>query len=218
MKTHMNPALHRNRPSWCRRLAYAIALVAVVLPISAGATSIAETDFATLCDEASLIFEGTVISVETHQDSGGRRLWTRVEFRVLDGIKGARGRSRITLEFLGGTHDGLTMSVAGMSYPTVGEHGIYFVEREDAGLANPLLGWHQGEFLVEPDATGTERVTTRAGRGVAQAGGPAIAADARRAINPPAARGLELTERMQDAMQVADFKARIRARLDAVSR
>jgi len=214
----MNPAFPRYWPSWRRRLAHATAVLALVLPVSAGATSIAETDFATLCDEASLIFEGTVISVETYEASDGRRFWTRVEFRVLDGIKGARGRSRITLEFLGGTHDGLTMSVAGMSYPKVGERGIYFVEREDAGLANPLLGWHQGEFLVAPDATGTARVTTRSGQGVAAAGGTAIAADARRAINPPAARGLKLTDRMPEAMRVADFKDRIRARVGAASR
>jgi hypothetical protein len=78
---------------------------------------------------------------------------------IKDIIKGEY-HSNITLRFLGGTVGDLTLAVTDMRLPQQGEHGIYFVESLERFQVNPLYGWSQGYFIVERDATGSERVMT----------------------------------------------------------
>jgi hypothetical protein len=47
-----------------------------------------------------------------------------------------------------------------MQIPELGEHGFYFVERLQAPMVHPLVGWSQGHFLIENDAANEERIYT----------------------------------------------------------
>ena len=98
-----------------------------------------------LANDSELIFEGRVTAQRVERSAEGL-FYTYLEFSVLDVLAGDAGDT-LTLRFLGGSLDGLTMD-AGIHYPEVGEHGIYFVEQVAPGLPNPLLGWSQGHFTV----------------------------------------------------------------------
>ncbi|MBP1747385.1 MAG: uncharacterized protein H6Q54_2000, partial [Deltaproteobacteria bacterium] len=104
-------------------------------------------------------FEGTVTAIEARQNSQ-KRIHTYVTFEITDIIKGEYPSSIITLRFLGGTIDDVTMVVSDMRLPQEGEHGIYFVESLERFQVNPLYGWSQGHFIVERDGTGSDRVMT----------------------------------------------------------
>jgi len=52
------------------------------------------------------------------------------------------------------------LEVTDMLVPQVAERGIYFVESLSAPQVNPLVGWSQGHFLIEPQAGGAAGVLT----------------------------------------------------------
>ena len=59
------------------------------------------------------------------------------------------------------------MEVPGLIRPQPGERGIYFVASRSRGYWNPLYGWDQGHFLIEPEeAGGAPIVKTARGRPV----------------------------------------------------
>ena len=134
-----------------------------LMPISIGnATSVREVSMDELLQQSQFVFEGTVTAIEARQNSQ-RRIHTYVTFEITDIIKGEYPDNIITLRFLGGTVDDVTMVVSDMQLPQEGEHGIYFVESLERFQVNPLYGWSQGHFIVERDGTGSERVMTNRG-------------------------------------------------------
>jgi hypothetical protein len=136
-------------------------LIALLLmPICYGnATSVREVSVDEMLRQSQLIFEGVVTAVEARENSQ-KRIHSYVTFEIKDIIKGEYHGSSITLSFVGGTMGNVTMAVSDMRLPQPGEHGIYFVESLERLQANPLYGWSQGHFIVERDATGSERVMT----------------------------------------------------------
>ncbi len=131
-----------------------------LMPISIGnATSIREVSMDEMLQQSQLIFEGTVTAIEARQNSQ-KRIHTYVTLEITDIIKGEYPGNIITLRFLGGTVNDVTMVVSDIRLPQEGEHGIYFVESLERFQVNPLYGWSQGHFIVERDGTGTERVMT----------------------------------------------------------
>jgi hypothetical protein len=112
-----------------------------------------------MIQNSGLVFEGEVMDLASVQ-TGPRRIHTYVTFRILDIIKGDYRQNTITLRFLGGTVGNVTMGVSDMTFPSFGEHGIYFVESLEKMQVHPLFGWRQGHFLVQPDSSGTGRVLT----------------------------------------------------------
>ena len=134
-----------------------------LMPISIGnATSVREVSMDELLQQSQFVFEGTVTAIEARQNSQ-KRIHTYVTFEITDIIKGEYPDNIITLRFLGGTVDDVTMVVSDMQLPQEGEHGIYFVESLERFQVNPLYGWSQGHFIVERDGTGSERVMTNRG-------------------------------------------------------
>lgn len=113
--------------------------------MAANAAVVARVGTYELANDSELIFEGKVTGQRMERSAEGF-IYTFLEFSVLDVLAG-EAASTLTLRFLGGTLDGITMD-AGIHYPKVGEHGIYFVEQVAPGLPNPLLGWSQGHFTV----------------------------------------------------------------------
>ena len=67
-------------------------------------------------------------------------------------LKGEYAGSTLELRFLGGTVGTARLEVTDMLVPQVAERGIYFVESLSAPQVNPLVGWSQGHFLIEPQA------------------------------------------------------------------
>ena len=138
----------------------AILIVLLLMPICYGnATSVREVSMNELLQQSQLVFEGTVTAIEARQNSQNR-IHTYVTFEITDIIKGEYPSNIITLRFLGGTIDDVTMVVSDMRLPQEGEHGIYFVESLERFQVNPLYGWSQGHFIVERDGTGSDRVMT----------------------------------------------------------
>jgi hypothetical protein len=131
-----------------------------LMPISIGnATSVREVTMDEMLQLAQFVFEGTVTAIGTRQNNQGRT-HTYVTLEIIDIIKGEYRSDTITLRFLGGTVDDVTMVVSEMRLPQEGEHGIYFVESLERFQVNPLYGWSQGHFIVERDRTGSGRIMT----------------------------------------------------------
>jgi len=114
------------------------------------ASSILEVDFQQIVNKSEAIFEGEVVATTAEMSADGN-IYTLVDFLVLDVMSGDLnvGES-ITLRFTGGSANGLTLSV-GSTIPTIGEHGVYFIESIDTQLLNPLYGWSQGHYRVQPN-------------------------------------------------------------------
>jgi hypothetical protein len=130
------------------------------MPICYGnATSVREASMDEMLRQSQFVFEGTVTAIEARENSQNR-IHTYVTFEITDIIKGEYHSNSITLRFLGGTVDDVTMVVGDMRLPQEGERGIYFVESLEKFQVNPFYGWSQGHFIVERDGTGSDRVMT----------------------------------------------------------
>lgn len=139
---------------------FAIWIILLQITISnSNASSVVEVSMDEMLQQSQLVFEGTVTAISAKENSQ-KRIHTYVTFEVKDILKGEYPGNTLTLRFLGGTVGDLTLAVSDMRLPQEGEHGIYFVESLERFQVNPLYGWSQGHFIVERDATGSERVMT----------------------------------------------------------
>jgi hypothetical protein len=139
---------------------FSIWIILLLITISnSNASSVVEVSMDEMLEQSQLVFEGTVTAIIAKENSQ-KRIHTYVTFEVKDIIKGEYPGNTLTLRFLGGTVGDLTLAVSDMRLPQEGEHGIYFVESLERFQVNPLYGWSQGHFIVERDATGSERVMT----------------------------------------------------------
>lgn len=112
-----------------------------------------------MIQQCQLVFEGKVLELEARENQY-KRIHTVITFEVLEVVKGQYSQNKIELSFLGGTVGEVSLVVSDMMFPEVGEHGIYFVESLEKVLVNPLYGWSQGHFVIEPDTMGKSRVMT----------------------------------------------------------
>jgi hypothetical protein len=147
--------MHRIAKRWLSL----ISVLLMSLSVPANATTVLQLSFEEVVDSAELIFEGRVTDVEAVQ-TGPRSIHTKVTFEVISVIKGNYTEAGITLQFLGGDVDGRRLVVQGMQIPAQGDTGIFFVESLQDTLIHPLVGWSQGHFLLETDASGEHRVLT----------------------------------------------------------
>lgn len=159
------------------------------------ATTYESVTFEQMVQQADVIFLGEVIDVmpfEVRRDSG-RSIKTRVTFRVVDPIHGARPNVEI-FEFLGGTIGDVTMDVAEMPKFAAGDRRLLFARRERS--INPIVGFTQGLMKVSRDARGVDRVLTHDGYPVGRT----------QALGRPQPR-TSVTPIMP--MTMSDFRARI---------
>jgi len=154
------------------------ALIAIVLPAGgASATMVVAKDFAALCDEADLIFVGTVTTTESRwSDASHQAIETLVTFGDLTWLHGGPQPS-VTLRFAGGEMDGLREEIAGMPQFAIGERRVIFAR---AGrFVSPVVGFDQGALRVLDGADGPTVVGVEpsAGpRGAFRLGAPGSAA------------------------------------------
>ena len=195
-----------------RMLSRLAVMALLFLPLLAGASSIRRMDMDEIASRAELVFEGRVIARRVVHVPNSRTLRTEVTFEVDEVIKGNLDSNRVTLSFLGGVADGVALRVSDLLIPELGEQGIYFVESLSRPLVNPLVGWHQGHYLIDHEQ-GTDRamVRTRDGKpifGLEPARGYGISRGG-------GAAGVEVRPRkpLEMPMTPDDFKGRIRGML-----
>jgi hypothetical protein len=125
------------------------------------ASTVERKSLSDLVKSAELVFEGDAVSSTVIPGPPGRPPHTCVMFKVTDVIAGQNPGGSLQLCFLGGEVDGERTVVSDLTYPTVGEHGIYIAESIHQAMVNPIAGWDQGRFLVEKDpVSGASRVLT----------------------------------------------------------
>jgi len=171
---------------------------------SSTVVSVGTTDLVEGCD---FIFHGTPVERWVSAGAQPGSIFTNVKFAVSEVLKGDPSRKTVVLSYLGGTLDGLTLSIEGLQVPGIGEEGIYFVERLGRNQVHPLLGWDQGLFHVITDSRGRKTVFThdlrpvgRINREKASWGG----------ISTGHAPGVVISGRESDALSLEAFKTRIR--------
>ncbi len=135
----------------------------LMLSVNAGATSVVALSFTDLCLQSSTIVEGRVSTIQTRTDPGDGLIWTTVTIHVVDVLHGNPADTTLTLEFMGGSHNGRTLAVSEMQVPALGENGIYFVHDASRRMVHPLTGWSQGHFVVHETSAGDRHVRTSRG-------------------------------------------------------
>lgn len=181
-------------------------------PLAAQATSVVQLASEELVAGAELIFQGEVVHTESWQAANGR-IYTWVDFSVIEVLKGELAGNGLRLRFTGGQVGGLGLST-GVPIPAVGEQGIYFVESTREYLANPLHGWSQGHFIVN-DAN-----EVRAGNGELVTEVEAVADDGISRVSQGVAAGFNTVHRTGSevvplrGLSPEEFKARVRSMLE----
>jgi hypothetical protein len=101
---------------------------------------------------SEVVFTGTVTASVTHTE--GELVYTTLRFDVDDVVAGELDGDVLELRFLGGNADAQLTEVSGQYIPSVGAHGLFFVDDTVRDLVNPLTGWSQGHFpLIDVDGT-----------------------------------------------------------------
>lgn len=120
----------------------------------ARATTVVKMPFETIVAEADRIAVCEVIDMTTSLKPQTRNPVTRVTFEPVEWWKGDSQDRTVTLEFLGGpVGDGRILVVAGMPQFEEGKRYVLFW-RDGDEWANPLVGWHQGQYDVIEGADG----------------------------------------------------------------
>lgn len=125
---------------------------ALLLGLSAGATTMLRTDVAELTYAADAVVQGTVRRVESRWSGDHRRIITDVEIQVTEALKGEPGSTVIVTQ-PGGHVDGIGQVVHGLASFTPGEEVVVFLERrgKDAFQVSAMA---QGKFRVQRGADG----------------------------------------------------------------
>ncbi|MCV6626292.1 MAG: hypothetical protein OIF38_09355 [Cellvibrionaceae bacterium] len=186
-----------------------LSILLMSLSAFAQATTILQRSFEDIAKTSEVVFEGEVISIETIGDHP-KKAATLVTLKVFEVLRGELNEPTITLRYTGGVVNGLRLRIGGMTTPTLGEHGIYFVEKTDGSVIHPLSGWNQGHFLVK--GSGAEK-TVHASSGESIRG---IKSSTHRqvkhnALNQKTALGVELGKGSDKAISLQDFKKSVKA-------
>lgn len=182
----------------------------------AAASTILQVDIDYLLENAELVFQGEVVASEAKEVAASDAVHTSVFFRVDEVIAGSYAAPTLVLEFAGGIAGGKGMRVAGLVQPQAGERGIYFVESIAGGLANPLLGWSQGHFVLQRDSAGRERVMSNRLQPVLGLEAQPQARNRFAPFSEGVARGVQTGragESANSAMSITGFKAALREKL-----
>lgn len=170
------------------------------------ASTIVQKSFTQVSTQAELVFEGRVSGLWT--ETSGKKIYTWIEFEILDVIKGNYPNTQLSLRYLGGSSGDITMKVDRMAQPEIGEQGIYFVNSLDNKSVHPLVGWGQGHFILKPLKAGGElKVHDSKGRAVSNI---TSTENKLRKFNASTASGLEFIQSDGDALSPDAFKEKIR--------
>ncbi len=169
-----------------------------------------------MLDGSALVIQGTVIGQRVEQGNG-RQIHTIITLDITDTIKGSWDQATIDISFLGGSKNGLTLSVGGQHLPEFGQEGVFFIENPLQNQVNPLYGWEQGLFVVEADPNSSEKVIKTAAKEQVTAIEflPADNAQTQEISNGVAAGvTLQSTSELKAPYTLEQFKAALRSRLE----
>lgn len=150
------------RSLFCGGLSRSCLLAAAACGLMASstrATTVVPPDFDSLVKNADYVVRAVVKSVnsEYRNTPHGRAIFTKVELQVLETITGTPP-SPLVLEMLGGTVDGVTLTVDGTPKFHVGDEDILFVQNNGRQYY-PLVGIMNGKYPIKRDASGAAIVT-----------------------------------------------------------
>jgi hypothetical protein len=131
---------------------------ATVSSTTSSTTPSTTPSFDDLVAAADTVFLGRVVDSRPFWDEGswGRAIVTRVVIAVDRVYKGSPA-TQVSLEFLGGTLDGLTLSVDALPTFRPGDRDVLFVSSA-ARQVNPIVGSTVGRVRVVRDDRGLETV------------------------------------------------------------
>lgn len=170
----------------------------VLLAAAVSATSVIAPTFNELVDLSREIFVGKTLSRSSQwvDTRDGRAIVTLITFTVEESLKGGL-QTQTSLEFLGGTVEGMTMTVADMPQFAVGDRDVLFVG--DRNAVSPLIGFMHGRFRVLRGTQGVDTVRMHDGLPLSATAG----------IGRTATPGLRGTA----GLALADFKSEILSRV-----
>ena len=183
----------------------------VLLPTSQSrAGTVLQVGTNDLLSESALVIHGHVTERWTEYDQRSDTIYTNFRIDIEDIIKGKYLDDTIVVKFVGGTHAGRALSISDMHMPTVGEEGIYFVERPGVIQVHPFYGWQQGHFVVRHSTDGMEKVIHTADLRPVFAVDPAQRTPVHY-ISTGVATGIDTQElESREPMTIAAFKTRLR--------
>jgi hypothetical protein len=196
------------------RFSIGIAVFSALLFLAAGpahSTSVLAVGTTELAANSKFIFHGKVIERWVAAGPRSQSIVTYFRFSVTDVLKGDSGKKSVVLGFLGGTLNGRTLRVEGMTLPTVGDEGVFFVDSPGANLVQPFYGWDQGRFQVHQDGQGRKVIYTHDEKPIHRLD----SAIAIRGVSDGHAAGIVTAASSRDALTVDSFKARIREIVEA---
>lgn len=140
-------------------------IAAICCAGTAPATEIVPLSTAQLGARSSSVVLGNVADVRSFWNAQGTKIFTEIVIDVAESFKGSAG-GQVRLLQLGGTVDGVRVTVHGALQWTRGEEVLVFLEPYQ-GDAFHVTGFSQGKFQVERDArTGRAYVSRPALAGV----------------------------------------------------
>lgn len=122
------------------------ALLPLLLPANALATTALRLLPSELAAKASLVAEGEVLSVTHERSADGKRIFRRVLLRVEENWKGEAAEVEIAVP--GGTVGEFTQLVQGMPAFREGEKVVVFLEKPSPSPLYRVVGLSQGKFSV----------------------------------------------------------------------
>lgn len=127
-----------------------LALVGILVPVAVSlATTLKPLTGDDQIRESETIFRGKVLQIDTKRDwsNANGPVVSNVQFTPLAVYKGS-ATGTVSLKFLGGTAEGVTLKVDGMPKFEVGQEYVLFV----SGTRNrvcPVVGWTEGQLKVD---------------------------------------------------------------------
>lgn len=104
-------------------------LATSLTPEPASATTFAELTVEQFTDASTWIVEGEVVRVWTETDEARGYVWTKAQVKVDDVHKGPSVPRTIVVDSLGGTDQGITMTVPGQAVFSPGESVFLFLDQ-----------------------------------------------------------------------------------------
>jgi hypothetical protein len=142
-------------------------ICSLLAAVAAAAAPACATTVVRLSDEelvaaSARVIEARVESVASYWNPARDQIFTQVDLAVSEVLKGPSLGPRLSLRLLGGTADGITMTVLDAPSFSPGEQTLLCLGPNLQALF-PVVGLAQGKFTFERDpVTGVEQVRERA--------------------------------------------------------
>lgn len=130
-----------------RRLAAALALVALAHAAPARASTTLGRSVEALAADADAVVRATVVSTSARWTGDGRRIVTDVRLSVLETLAGATG-AQLVVTVPGGAVGDYAQDVSGGAKFTAGEQVVVFLRRVTSGERWGVLDLADGKFTV----------------------------------------------------------------------